>query len=198
MLNLLIVSNVLAWAGLLGLAFVTLALARQIGLLHERIAPLGALSTPKGPAVGAKAPSLQLTTLEGRPLTLGVSPGRRGTLLMFVSRGCPICKKLIPVAKAMATAEHLALVFAGDDDEAVQKVFVGEAGIEAYPFVNSLALGLAYEVDRLPHAVLLDAEGVVAARGLVNSREHLESLVVARETGFASVQDYLRVQAPVS
>jgi hypothetical protein len=27
--------------------------------------------------------------------------------------------------------------------------------------------------------------------GIVNSREHLESLLVAEETGYASMQDYL-------
>jgi NADPH:quinone reductase-like Zn-dependent oxidoreductase len=49
-------------------------------------------------------------------------------------------------------------------------------------------------VDKLPHAVLIDAAGTVVARGLVNSREHLESLVVAQETGFGSVQDFLRAK----
>ena len=29
------------------------------------------------------------------------------------------------------------------------------------------------------------------AKGLVNSREHLESLLVAKETGYASIQAYL-------
>jgi hypothetical protein len=39
--------------------------------------------------------------------------------------------------------------------------------------------------------VLLDAEGVVLSKGLVNSREHLESLVIAHEMGVRSVQDYI-------
>ena len=39
--------------------------------------------------------------------------------------------------------------------------------------------------------MLLDADGVVLSKGLVNSREHLESLVVAHEMGIASVQDYI-------
>jgi hypothetical protein len=53
---------------------------------------------------------------------------------------------------------------------------------------------MTFHVDKLPHAVLIDEHGTLVGRGLVNSREHLESLLVARETGFASVQSYLKAQ----
>ncbi len=53
---------------------------------------------------------------------------------------------------------------------------------------------MAYRVDKLPYAVLLDDLGVIAAKGLVNSREHFESLIIAKETGFASIQSYLKAQ----
>jgi hypothetical protein len=43
----------------------------------------------------------------------------------------------------------------------------------------------------LPYAVLIAANGILVARGLVNNREHLESLVVAHESGVASIQSYL-------
>jgi len=46
-------------------------------------------------------------------------------------------------------------------------------------------------VGKLPFAVLLDDKGVVLSKGLVNSREHLESLVIAHEMGVHSVQDYV-------
>ena len=46
-------------------------------------------------------------------------------------------------------------------------------------------------MGKLPYAVLLDAEGVILSKGLVNSREHLESLVIAHEMGVRSVQDYI-------
>jgi methylamine dehydrogenase accessory protein MauD len=46
-------------------------------------------------------------------------------------------------------------------------------------------------VNRLPYAVLLDGAGVLRAKGLVNSREHLESLFEAHERGVASLQDWL-------
>jgi len=38
---------------------------------------------------------------------------------------------------------------------------------------------------------LIGEDGRILSKGLVNSREHLESLVVSHEMGVVSVQDYL-------
>jgi hypothetical protein len=43
--------------------------------------------------------------------------------------------------------------------------------------------------------VLLDGAGVVRAKGLVNTREHLESLFEAKERGVASLQDFVGGEA---
>jgi methylamine dehydrogenase accessory protein MauD len=68
---------------------------------------------------------------------------------------------------------------------------VREAALDAERYVLSRELGLDYQVPRLPYAVLIDGAGTVRARGLVNTREHLESLFEARHQGVASVQEYL-------
>ena len=41
----LVVSNIVLWVGFLVMVVVNLALARQIGVLYERVAPAGALMT---------------------------------------------------------------------------------------------------------------------------------------------------------
>src|SRR5262249_12684079 len=51
--------------------------------------------------------------------------------------------------------------------------------------------GMTWQVGKLPYAPLGDAGGVVRAKGLVNTREHLESLFEAMERGVASIQDYI-------
>jgi len=68
---------------------------------------------------------------------------------------------------------------------------ISALGISGIPFVNGPDVGHAYQVDKLPHAVLIDHDGKIVSKGLVNSREHLESLVVAHEMGLESVQDYI-------
>ena len=58
------------------------------------------------------------------------------------------------------------------------------------PFVAN-NLGMAYRVSRLPYGVVLDGEGTVRAKGLINNREQLESLFNAKEMGVASIQGFL-------
>jgi methylamine dehydrogenase accessory protein MauD len=64
-----------------------------------------------------------------------------------------------------------------------------------FPYVVSAPLGMTYQVSRLPFAALLDAAGKLRARGLVNSREHLESLFEAQRLGVASLQEYFASRA---
>ena len=190
----LIISQVLLWI-VLGLTVLGgLALARQVGVLYERVAPVGALTPIHGPAPGSVAPRLKLAALDGRVVEVGgPAPEGRGSLILFVSAQCPVCKQLIPIVRDVARAEQLDLILAGDAPEGEQRALVSRYGLEDLPFINSSEFGRTYAVDKLPHAVLIDERGIIAGRGLVNSREHLESLVVARDTGVRSVQEYLSV-----
>jgi methylamine dehydrogenase accessory protein MauD len=189
----LIVSNAMLWVLVLVLAGVVLALTRQLGVLHERIAPAGALMLNRGLTVGEPAPKLEVAALDGRPIRIAAArPDGRSTLLLFVSPSCPVCKTLLPAVKSSRRDERswLDVILASDGDMAEQREFVRTQGLEAIPYVVSPALGLAYQVSRLPFAALLDEQGVLRARGLVNSREHLESLFEAKRLGVASLQEY--------
>lgn len=193
MMTTLIVSQVISWIVILTLAVALLALARQVGVLHMRVAPAGALTTAGGPAVGATAPAIPAETLDGTKVTVGgAAPGASLRLLMFVSAACPLCKNLIPMAKSFARDERVQLIFVGDDDVGVQRAMIDSHGLTGYQFINGPDVGQAFAVGKLPYAVLMDADGVILSKGLVNSREHLESLVIAHEMGVRSVQDYIK------
>jgi methylamine dehydrogenase accessory protein MauD len=188
------ISNALLWVALLALAALVLALLRQVGLLHERIAPAGALVGREGPRPGEQAPVLEVDDWSGAPLRIGgADAAGRGTLLFFVSPTCPVCKTLLPLVGPVCAAEDgaLRLVVASDGPREEHRAFVESQRLDRGHYVLSTALGLAYRVGRLPYAVLIDAGGVVRARGLVNSREHLESLFEARDLGVGSVQEYV-------
>jgi len=190
----LIVSNLLLWLGVLALGGVVLALTRQIGLLHERLGPVGALVNGSGPEVGEAAPQLHLSDLAGRPVRVGgEQPGLR-TLLFFLSPSCPVCEELLPTVRRVAAHESpgLRLVLASDGDPEEHLQFRRDHELEDATYVLSTELGLRFAIDRLPSAVLIDERGVVRARGLVNTREHMESLFSAHELGVASIQDYLQ------
>jgi methylamine dehydrogenase accessory protein MauD len=192
-MNVLVASQVLSWIAIVLLTVVVIALARQIGVLHARVAPIGALKVDHGPAVGEKAPVLSVRTLTGHLVQIGGPlPEGLSQLLLFVSPDCPVCKNLIPVAKAFARDERLAVLYVSDgSDEALLKM-VERYGLQQVPFANSPEAGLKFGVGKLPYAVLIDHSGTVVSSGLVNSREHLESLVVAQQMGVPSVQSYLQ------
>ncbi len=194
----LAISNIVLWAVVVALAFVVLALTRQLGVLHERIAPAGALMINRGPAIGERVSALDVVDLQGRNRRIGEPhSGGKSTLILFVSPSCPVCKALLPVVRSSSEQERgwLEVLLASDGDLEEHRRFVQEQGLGALPYVVSAALGLNYQVNRLPFAALLDAGGVLRARGLVNSREHLESLFEAQRLGVASLQEYFSSRA---
>ncbi len=186
----LLVSNVLLWIAVVALALLVVALLRQIGVLHERVAPAGALVSRGGPAVGEAAPVLEVSDWNGAPLRIGgVQPDEQRTLLFFVSPSCPVCKTLLPTARSLADA-HLRLLIASDGPREEHEAFVRSHGLDRECYVLSTALGLAWQVGALPYAALIDAQGIVKAKGLVNTREHLESLFEAEREGVATIQEF--------
>lgn len=195
-MTVLLISQALLWVVVLGLTATVFALVRQIGVLHERVAPVGALSITAGPGVGDPAPKVLMPNLAGANVPVGGRAANgRSLLLLFVAPTCPVCKTIIPIAQDMARSEKVDVLFVGDGDTSEQRKLAERFRIEPSAYVNGPELGMALRVSKLPYAVLLDASGVIAGKGLVNNREHLESLVVARDTGFSSIQTYLRAQS---
>lgn len=193
MTGILLTSQILIWIAVIALGVLGIALARQVGVLHERIAPAGALSLHQTVNVGDVVNPMQLTALDGATVAIGGTRAGRSQLLFFVSPDCPVCKSLLPVFKSAAASESdwLDAVLASDGDESKQRRMIMQHGLSSIPFVLSESLGRLLGVAKLPYAVLIDETGKVAALGLVNTREHLESLFEAKERGVASIQEYL-------
>ncbi len=192
MLEALVISTVLLWVLVIVLAVLVAALARQIGILHERVAPAGALLGREGPPLGAPAPVIAVVDWRGVPRTIGgADPEGRATLLAFVSPTCPVCKTMLDILDAVARREGSRLLFASDGPRAEHEAFVRAHDLAARGYILSAELGLAYQVAKLPYAVLIDGAGILRARGLVNTREHVESLYEAMARGVGSIQEYL-------
>ena len=191
-MDLLVVSNIVLWIGFLVMVVVNLALARQIGVLYERVAPAGALMMNQKLQVGAVAPELAVKTLGGEVLNVGKATNK-SQLLFFLSPDCPVCGELTPALKSAAKAESawLDVVLASDGAELNHQAYVERKGLQAFPYVLSEILGKTYGVAKLPYAVLIDEAGMIASMGIINSREHLESLFEAKERKVASIQDYM-------
>ncbi len=192
----LIVSTVVLWIVVVALALVVLALTRQIGVLHERVSPAGALTLSGGVKAGETVPALTMPTLTDGSIALADFAARkRGVLVFFLSPTCPVCKSLLPVVTRIAKEEKkwLDLVFASDGStKAEHEAYVADRRIESFPYVVSQELGMAFQVGKLPYAALIDESGVLVAKGLVNTREHIESLFEAKRLGVASINEFMR------
>ena len=150
-MELLIGAVAVLWVLVLVLAVVVFALARQIGVLYERVAPAGALMINQQVKVGDAAPEVGVEALSGRTFTVGQVTGA-GQLLFFLSPDCPICKSLLPVLKTLHRTEkavEIVLMSDGDDLQEHQK-FVQAEDLQQFDYVISEAVGRSYGVGKLP------------------------------------------------
>jgi len=194
----LTISNIILWIVVIIQSLLIFALMRQIGVLHERVFPAGALMTVAGPTVGSAAPVHHLKSISGANVTVGDKNAEgKSTLLLFVSPSCPICKTLLPIVNSVLAAEKNStrIILASDAESITEQTqheqFVREYNLPGDRYVLSRPLGLSFMVEKLPFAALIDKDGVLRAKGMVNSREHLESLFEAHAKGVASLQEYL-------
>jgi hypothetical protein len=144
---------VVLWLLVVVLCIVVIALARQVGTLHLRLGPRGALEIDdEGPALGEPLPTVSAAADDGVTVTLGGAG--RPRLVLFASETCVVCREVSPGIPAAAAAGRLDPVVV-HDPEAEQVL-----GVPGTPFV-----------------VVLDELGVVRAKGTVNNLEQVEGLV---------------------
>jgi hypothetical protein len=141
------------WVLLLVLCVVVVALARQVGTLHLRLGPRGALEIDtEGPALGDLVPAFDARGADGAPTVLG-GPGPR-RLILFSSPTCIVCREVAPAILTAAQAGGL-LAQVVHDPEAER----------------------TFDVPGTPFVLVLDELGVVRAKGTVNNLEQVEGLV---------------------
>jgi methylamine dehydrogenase accessory protein MauD len=193
-MSFVIASQIALWMAILVLAVVCIALARQVGVLHQRLAPAGALSLKQPLQMGEATPEMNLVALDGSTVRIGGARGGRSQLVLFVSPDCAVCEALLPAVRSAQSAERgwLDIVLASDGEPREHAKFVQEKALSRFPYVLSEHLGRSFGVSKLPYAVLIDEAGKLAATGLVNTREHLESLFIAKEKGVSSIQEFLK------
>lgn len=168
-------SYVVLWLLVLALTVVVVALARQIGTLHLRLGPRGALEMDdEGPALGDAPESFDVETIDGRRVTIG-GPGE-AQLLMFVSPGCMVCEQVLPSIPVVArSGEMTPYVLTDVDSFETKRAF--EPKRLGSAIASAPAVAQAYEVPGTPYIIVLDDLGVVRAKGTVNNLEQMEGLV---------------------
>ena len=199
MVDALVISNIVLWIVVAILALLVFALTRQVGILHERVAPAGALQPINGPRVGELTTAMDFKSVDGSDITVGGEHiDGLVSFVLFISPTCPVCKSLVPTAQSLVNSEkhRMRLVFASDGAESESDIqrhrdYVDELKISAYPYVISQELGMYYQVSKLPFALLIGADGTLKSKGLVNTREHMESLIESMDSGITTLQEFV-------
>lgn len=153
---------VVQWILLVVLAAVVVALARQVGMLHLRLGPRGALEIDtEGPPLGEAPPPLPVRGPRSERVVLG-GPGPR-RLVLFSSETCPVCAEVAPGIPIAASAANMLPMVIHDPD-----------------------LERAYGIPGTPYLLVMDELGIVRAKGTVNDLEQVEGLV---DTGLRRIEE---------
>ena len=148
-----IAAFVVQWIMVVALLLIVIALARQVGTLHLRLGPRGALEIDtEGPPLGEAPPPAPAMADSGHRVMVG-GPGPR-RVVAFSSPTCSVCREIAPALPAAASAAHMAHVVLHDPDTE-----------------------RSWDVPGTPFVVVLDERGVVRAKGTINNLEQLEGLI---------------------
>jgi methylamine dehydrogenase accessory protein MauD len=196
--TILVISHVVLWVVVLIQALLLLSLARLVGQLMSRRYPgSGARVMDPGPEIGSTVESWEGVDLLGKTVSAQF-PQQRGLFLLFISPHCTACAWLLPSAKRFfkeiaAQAEGAWVMLTGSREAQVS--YAEENGLSAHPVLAHGSLPMSWRAEGGPFAVWVDATGRVLAKGMVNTREHLESLRHAVEVGHATVESYMSAGA---
>jgi methylamine dehydrogenase accessory protein MauD len=176
----LLASNVLLLILLGGLGFLLLSLARQIGVLHERTAPLGLLRQAPGLKLGEIVPSLQAPDLFGREVDL--TQAGHALALLFVAPDCPVCSSVLPAFRTLTQSQTGAAPVSGylvSDGTRIDdcRAYAENCDIDPHRYLISQALAVQMQVRLLPFLVVIDAEGRLQAREMVQDSRALSRIL---------------------
>ncbi|MGE0554255.1 MAG: TlpA family protein disulfide reductase [Gemmatimonadales bacterium] len=145
--------------------------ASLVALLAGLTAWPAAAQFDTGIAVGAKAPPITVTDLEGKPVDLGQYIGKRPVLLEFWASWCDLCKELLPSLKDVERTYGDRVVRIGinitvnDSRERVRRYLERHQP----PFLtlyDEQGIGSrAYDVPTTSYIVVIDASGTVVYTG---------------------------------
>lgn len=187
------ISYLVLWIVVILQVVLTLALARAIGQLRRHTPPSGARLVNPGPEIDTYVGAWEGTDLLGNPVSFRF-PRERGLFLLYVSPHCSICEGLLPSAKRFfkeiaAEADGAWVMVLGSREAQIS--YARENDLTRYPVAAEDQLPATLRLEGAPFGLWIDAAGRVKAKGMVDRREHLESLRYAVKLGHPSVESYV-------
>jgi methylamine dehydrogenase accessory protein MauD len=166
-----LVSYLVLWTVLALTLLVLLVVLRQLGLIYTQSG--GAIRLEEGPALGSSIPRIEgVDELSGERFTFP-DPEQELNLLVFVSPGCSICEEAVQGSGMLSRDNEVPMLVITDlDHEKVRSAVDAPAR-----FMTSRQLHESMGIKSTPQAVVIDGEGVVLEKTIVNRLEHLQELL---------------------
>lgn len=174
------------WILQIAVVVVVVGLARQVGLLHLRLRPVGPGAVEDGPPIGSHVESATFSSLLSRPVPVP-DPSAELTLLVFASPRCSLCGPVLEGLKRLSAVESsFGCVPVVDDDGNLGLSYLMKYGFSDGIAANELK---SISVESRPFGVVLDREGVVLSSGITNTLEQLEELVFQAKHALTTEDD---------
>lgn len=163
---------------------VLVGLLRQVGVLHQRVRPLGP-GTHEGPQPGNLLPSLAFEAVQGRwPAS---QEDEQLTVWGVVSPGCEMCNRLPGFLLSEVGASRAGIarfVLVTNDSPTASKPFIREHNLEdvgsKLPLVRHASVLEDWGVPGTPYVIAstsIGSEELVRAAGVINTLEQFEELM---------------------
>jgi len=178
MILLLTISAVASWILLIMIAIAVLALYRHFGQLYMN-KPEN--KTGQGPEVGSSVLSFGRKSVEGKDLYL---PDAQPTVLVFADTDCELCAQIRDELAHYDLSTSLArvLVLCSGRQADVTAWARPLSGRVEVVWDQRASLASRYEVNGTPFAIVVDGEGVVAGKSIINGRAGIDwALKLAEE-----------------
>ncbi len=177
----LTISNLVLWVLQISTIIVVVGLARQVGVLHLRVRPLGAGQTEDGPSIGASVDLEPVLSFRGNEMPV-VMPGYL-SLVTFASPKCGACGPTMQAVRRVAGVERDVRVVVAVDGEKAE----GLKYAQGYGFADAVSSDNLRQLasKSRPFAVVVSSEGGVLGVGVPNTLEQLEGLLASARRVYA-------------
>jgi peroxiredoxin len=130
-----------------------------------------------------------LPSAEGKEVSLHDFAGRK-VLLVFTQSGCSPCQKIVPELNRLGESGETQVVVVNNSDPAATWKWNDEVGAR-FPVLaqDHFSVSKRYEVYATPFAFLIDEKGVIASKGIINSRQHIRYVLSGARVGESNGHD---------
>ena len=144
---------------------------RQVGLILGRMGPMGARPMEAGPRIGENI--MPLFGTEGR-----FGDSQKPTLYIFGSDSCGVCKHVKPAVESLLkywnSKSNIIMIYDGDAKNGQSP---SGSDTESVPLIRRNDLRQKLGINFVPFGMMVNSQGVVLGKGLVNEISHVESLL---------------------